>query len=152
MSFLRKSESYGISSSWMLGLEVRKRKLVKRQTTKLTLNSEMFLVEFFFLTVPSMLGYCKSLLCPYPWVEACVNKHFLQNLAVLMLSVSLAFCAVKATGFCCCGRSHRGISCYKKNVVIWNVNSLETKWKDCALHILFAVWQLGRIFFVIAAF
>lgn len=103
-SCLGKSESYGISSGWMFCLEGRKRKLVKRHPSSLSIQKCFF--DFFLLTVPSMLGYCKSLLCPYPWAEACVNNHFLLNLAVLVLSVSLAFRAVKATEFCCCGWLH----------------------------------------------
>lgn len=37
-----------------------------KDTTKLTLNSRMFLIEFFVLTVPSMLQYFKSLFYLYP--------------------------------------------------------------------------------------
>lgn len=51
-----------------------------------SLSLQKYFVEFCLWTVPSTLQDCESLFCPYPWVGACVNKHFLQNLALLVLS------------------------------------------------------------------
>lgn len=71
----------------------RKRKTDERTNNKkFTFSSKIFLVEFCLLTVTILLQYCKSLFYPYPLIEACINKHFIQNVALpVLLNTSYIF-------------------------------------------------------------